>query len=148
MRVSDDRYSRDRQRIDLALRFIHHEARTRTIRIWTGLTDDRIRKLYRSYVADDVGAARERRGGREQAEGRPKLNRKRHSALELAGYLPGDIAIIDLNNHELDLRDNLGCRYYIAGENGNVKPIKELLQGRKLVPFDRPFFAHMSDLLY
>ena len=27
-------------------------ARTRTIRSWTGLTDDRIRKLYRSYVAD------------------------------------------------------------------------------------------------
>lgn len=53
MRVSDDRYSRDRQRFDLALRFIHHEARTRTIRVWTGLTDDRIRKLYRSYVADD-----------------------------------------------------------------------------------------------
>jgi hypothetical protein len=53
MRVSDDRYSRDRQRLDLALRFIHHEARTRTIRTWTGLTDDRIRKLYRSYVADD-----------------------------------------------------------------------------------------------
>jgi len=53
MRISDDRYSRDRQRLDLALRFIHHEARTRTIRVWTGLTDDRIRKLYRSYVAAD-----------------------------------------------------------------------------------------------
>jgi hypothetical protein len=51
MRVSDDRYSRDRLRLDLALRFIHHEARTRTIRAWTGLTDDRIRKLYRSYFA-------------------------------------------------------------------------------------------------
>jgi hypothetical protein len=57
MRISDDRYSRDRQRYDLALRFIQHEARTRTIRTWTGLTDDRIRKLYRSYVAGD-GAAR------------------------------------------------------------------------------------------
>jgi hypothetical protein len=53
MRISDDRYSRDRQRYDLALRFIQHEARTRTIRTWTGLTDDRIRKLYRSYVAED-----------------------------------------------------------------------------------------------
>ena len=53
MRISDDRYSRDRQRYDLALRFIQHEARTRTIRAWTGLTDDRIRKLYRSYVAED-----------------------------------------------------------------------------------------------
>ncbi len=49
MRISDDRYSRDRLRLDLALRFIQHEARTRTIRAWTGLTDDRIRKLCRSY---------------------------------------------------------------------------------------------------
>jgi hypothetical protein len=52
MRVSDDRYTRDRQRLDLALRMIHHEARTFTIRQWTGLSDDRIRKLYRSYVVD------------------------------------------------------------------------------------------------
>jgi hypothetical protein len=50
MRVSDDRYNRDRLRIDVAMRFIRHEARTRTIRRWTGLTDDRIRKLYHSYL--------------------------------------------------------------------------------------------------
>jgi len=49
MRVSDDRYTRDRQRLDLALRLIHHEARTFTIRQFTGLSDDRIRKLYRTY---------------------------------------------------------------------------------------------------
>jgi len=53
MRVSDDRYSRDRERYDLALRLIRHEARTYTIRQWTGLSDDRIRKLYRSYVLHD-----------------------------------------------------------------------------------------------
>jgi hypothetical protein len=53
MRVSDDRYTRDRERLDLALRLIHHEARTFTIRQWTGLSDDRIRKLYRSYVLHD-----------------------------------------------------------------------------------------------
>ena len=52
MRVSDDRYSRDRERLDLALRLIRHEARTFTIRQWTGLSDDRIRKLYRSYCLD------------------------------------------------------------------------------------------------
>jgi hypothetical protein len=52
MRISDNRYSRDRSRIDLALRFIQYEARTRTIRAWTGLTDDRIRKLYRTYVQE------------------------------------------------------------------------------------------------
>ena len=50
MRISDDRYTRDRLRLDLALRLIRHEARTYTIRQWTGLSDDRIRKLYRSYV--------------------------------------------------------------------------------------------------
>jgi hypothetical protein len=50
MRVSDDRYSRDRMRFDLALRMIRHEARTCTIRAWTGLSDDRIRKLYRTYL--------------------------------------------------------------------------------------------------
>jgi hypothetical protein len=50
MRVSDDRYSRDRLRFDLAMRMIRHEARTCTIRVWTGLTDDRIRKLYRAYL--------------------------------------------------------------------------------------------------
>ena len=51
MRVTDDRYSRDRQRFDLAVRMVGHEARTCTIRLWTGLTGDRIRKLIRSYLA-------------------------------------------------------------------------------------------------
>lgn len=51
MRITDDRYTRDRQRLDLAVRMIRHEARTCTIRTWTGLSDDRIRKLYRTYVA-------------------------------------------------------------------------------------------------
>jgi Flagellar transcriptional activator (FlhC) len=57
MRVSDDRYTRDRQRLDLALRLIQHEARTFTIRQWTGLSDDRIRKLYRSYCMDSESRA-------------------------------------------------------------------------------------------
>ena len=51
MRISDDRYDRERLRMELALRFLRHEARTQTIRAWTGLSDDRIRKLYRSYLS-------------------------------------------------------------------------------------------------
>jgi hypothetical protein len=51
MRISDDRYNRERARMELALRFLRHEARTQTIRAWTGLSDDRIRKLYRSYMS-------------------------------------------------------------------------------------------------
>jgi hypothetical protein len=51
MRVLDDRYNRDWGRLNLALRFLRHEARTRTICIWTGLTQDRIRSLYREYLS-------------------------------------------------------------------------------------------------
>jgi hypothetical protein len=64
MRISDDRYSRDRLRLDLALRFIHHEARTHTIRAWTGLTDDRIRKLYRTYLHEAGGTGVTRHRGK------------------------------------------------------------------------------------
>jgi hypothetical protein len=52
MRIYDDRYTRERLRFHVALRFIRLEARTQTIRRWTGLTDDRIRKLYRSYLTE------------------------------------------------------------------------------------------------
>jgi hypothetical protein len=64
MRVSDDRYTRDRQRLDLALRLIHHEARTFTIRQFTGLSDDRIRKLYRSYCQHGAPRAVTRHRGK------------------------------------------------------------------------------------
>ena len=64
MRISDDRYSRDRLRFDVAVQFIRHEARTRTIREWTGLSDDRIRKLYRSYLADSSAVAPVRHRGK------------------------------------------------------------------------------------
>jgi hypothetical protein len=50
MRISEDRYSRERLCLKLALKFLEFEARTQTIRAWTGLSDDRIRKLYRSYM--------------------------------------------------------------------------------------------------
>jgi hypothetical protein len=62
MRISDNRYSRDRFRLDLAFRFIRHEARTQTIRAWTGLSDDRIRKLYRSYLNEPGFAVSRPRG--------------------------------------------------------------------------------------
>lgn len=49
MRLSDDRYNRDRQRFDLALRMLRHGARIKSICAWTGLTEDRLRKLWRTY---------------------------------------------------------------------------------------------------
>jgi len=67
MRIYEDRYTRERLRFHIALRFIRLEARTHTIRDWTGLTDDRIRKLYRSYLAH---------GGRAPARHRGKSPRR------------------------------------------------------------------------
>lgn len=62
MRISEDRYSRERHSLQLALRFLEHEARTQTIRRWTGLSDDRIRKLYRSYATHAPRYVRRHRG--------------------------------------------------------------------------------------
>jgi hypothetical protein len=97
MRICDDRYSRDQRRLDVALRFIRNEARTRTIRTWTGLSDDRIRKLYRSYSSPGPGAALTRHRGKspQQAARFTRTARARQEAAllaslyRLAGALPG-----------------------------------------------------------
>ena len=62
MRATDDRYRGEQARHDLAVRMIAHEARTGTIRFWTGLSDDRIRKLYTSYFKHQGPEVRRRRG--------------------------------------------------------------------------------------
>jgi len=61
MHISNDCYFDDRERHDLALRMIAHEARTCTIRTCTGLSDDRIRVLYKAYRRQRP-AVRRRRG--------------------------------------------------------------------------------------
>lgn len=60
MRITDDRYHRDVRRYQLARRLIHHEARTQTICEWTGLTDERVRNLHRSYAVGEASALRHR----------------------------------------------------------------------------------------
>ena len=63
MRLTDNRYASERSQFELALRMIGHEARTRTIRSCTGLSDDRIRKLYATYFQNTgAGAIKRRRG--------------------------------------------------------------------------------------
>jgi hypothetical protein len=62
MRATDDRYRGEQARFDLAMRMIAHEARTGTIRYWTGLSDDRIRKLFASYFKHEGRSVRRRRG--------------------------------------------------------------------------------------
>jgi len=62
MHISNDRYFRERQRHDLALRMIRHEARTCTIKSCTGLTEDRIRRLCRTYAVHSDALLIRRRG--------------------------------------------------------------------------------------
>lgn len=50
MQTDKDRYGNQRRRDELALRMIRHEARSCTIRACTGLSDDRIRRLYKTYT--------------------------------------------------------------------------------------------------
>ena len=64
MRLTDDRYAGERSQFELALRMIHHEARTRTIRECTGLSDDRIRKLFGTYFQDASTRHIKRRRGK------------------------------------------------------------------------------------
>lgn len=64
MRVTDDRYAGEKAQFELALRMIRHEARTRTIRLCTGLSDDRIRKLYSTYFSRSGDSTIRRRRGK------------------------------------------------------------------------------------
>ena len=63
MRLTDDRYANERSQFELALRMIRHEARTHTIKGCTGLSDDRIRKLYATYFRDTGNRKVKRRRG-------------------------------------------------------------------------------------
>jgi hypothetical protein len=136
MRISDDRYSRDRQRFDLALRFIQHEARTRTIRTWTGLTDDRIRKLYRSYLADDAGAhlARHRGKSPQQASFFIRTPNMRQETAVLASvcYLLGVMPA----NHVADAQRTL------PGMQRGEALCEAFETYRRLVPAPRISFEH------
>ncbi len=57
----ESRYRRERSQLELALEMIAFEARTRTIKGCTGLSDDRIRKLYTTYFKHERGPLTVRR---------------------------------------------------------------------------------------
>ena len=73
MRATDNRYRGERARFELAMRMIRHEARTGTIRYFTGLSDDRIRKLYTSYFKYDDSTPVKRRRGKSPTQIAPLI---------------------------------------------------------------------------
>ena len=86
MRATDNRYIGERNRFELAMRMIRHEARTGTIRYWTGLSDDRIRKLYISYFKFVDGSTVKRRRGKSPTQIGP-LIRSSARALESGAFV-------------------------------------------------------------
>ena len=86
MRIVDDRYEGERRNFDLALRFVRHEARTRTIRTFTGLTDHRIRKLWQRYCGGARDTPRHRGKSPQQAGYFTRSATVRREASLLAGF--------------------------------------------------------------
>ena len=60
MRLSEPNQGSERDRLEVAVRMIGHEARTCTIKACTGLSDDRIRRLYSVHFKDDATVRRQR----------------------------------------------------------------------------------------
>jgi hypothetical protein len=102
MRLTDDRYANERCQFELALRMIRHEARTRTIRECTGLSDDRIRKLYGTYFRDSgLSDVRRRRGKSPRQITRfvKNADHQLQSTTLVALYNTGLLLRIDHRNH-------------------------------------------------
>lgn len=101
MRLTDDRYAGERRQFELALRMIGHEARTRTIRECTGLSDDRIRKLYSTYFRNAGRAGIKRRRGKSprQVQHYVKSPANQMQATTLVAlYCAGLLLRVDDNN--------------------------------------------------
>jgi len=102
MRLTDDRYAGERAQFELALRMIGHEARTRTIHECTGLSDDRIRKLYATYFrGSGSDGVRRRRGKSPRQVGRfVKTPDNQLQATTLVSLFCGSRLLrIDARNH-------------------------------------------------
>jgi len=63
VRIWENRYNRDVQRLNLALRMIAHKARTNMICEWTGLPYERVRKLCRTYAPTHSNGGKDRNRG-------------------------------------------------------------------------------------
>jgi hypothetical protein len=98
MRVTDNRYAGELEKFDLAMRMIGHEARTGTIRICTGFTEDRIRKLYTTYFQGREGPrVRRRRGKSPRQIGRFVSSARRQNEATLLACLYLFCNVIDLD---------------------------------------------------
>jgi hypothetical protein len=97
VRATDNRYASEREKFDLVIRLIRHEARTGTIRLLTGFSEDRIRKIFSTYFSPGPEAIRRRRG-KTPSQVTPFVNsaRRQAEASLLAGlFLRSGAALLD-----------------------------------------------------
>ena len=107
MRILDARYSRDIRRYQLAMRLMGFEARTQTIRRYTGLSRSRIQALGRSDYPQSAGVAPIRHRGPapyrlEALLGDARSRADCHLVASLAFLLSDSAEIIAVN----DVRDD------------------------------------------
>lgn len=106
------RYMREKGQIELALQMIAFEARTHTIRGCTGLSDDRIRKLYTTYFKDEKGVSIRRQRGKSPKRAEiftRNLDSQRHSAT-LASLIV-QFGLLADEHQMLQSADNRGIAY-------------------------------------
>jgi hypothetical protein len=89
MRVTEDRYKRDRRAFDLAWRLVLLGARTGTISCWTGIAERRVRAFRKSYGTANMESKLVRPRGRspQRIELLLRSPRRRQDAIELACLL-------------------------------------------------------------
>lgn len=87
MRISEERYTRDRRALDVAVRLIDFEVRTGTIRTLTGLGDGQIRSLSRDSTRNGAGRQCRRHRGKAPTDVKHILgkSRSRSEAATLLG---------------------------------------------------------------
>jgi hypothetical protein len=63
MRITDDRYTVELTRLNLGMRLLKLKAKSATIRNCTGLSEDRVRKLFKTYLeSHSIEPVRRKRG--------------------------------------------------------------------------------------
>jgi hypothetical protein len=118
LRLTNQRYSRDLRPLQLALRMLKFEARTGTIRRWTGLTETRIRALGKSDYAVSAGAPPVRHRGPapyriESILADARLRADANAVAAIASLLT-PIAVTSnesLNEEKLAMGESLCCLY-------------------------------------
>ena len=140
MRTQENRYNRERQRQDLALRFIQHEA-ARAPSARGRLTDDRIRKLYRACILDGEQAPVRHRGKSPQQTGyfvRSPEMRQETALLASVCYLLGVVPLSQIADASRSL----------PGMQRGESLCAAFETYRRLVPDSRISFEHAVFLVY